>query len=147
MYLVSHLDELNFFLRRFAPRMTLRLAPDSVEITSAEGHFRAAPVVIFVEEGNRRRVAGIGDDCVTNSSGSRVNIFTSDSTGKHGPNDGLVETFLYTAFSRLPKSRGIMRAVVVVENLNSLDLVLSGRQREIIAGALERWGAVAAVMS
>ena len=147
MYLVSQVSELNFFLGRFAPRVTLRLAPDSVEVSSSDGHFRAAPVVVFVKDGDRRRVAGIGDDCLANATSGRVNIFTGAATREHTTTDNLVETFLHAALRRLPKSCGIPRAVVVVENLNSLDSLLSGRHREIIASALERWGAAATVMS
>jgi|SRR5688572_4548930 len=144
MHVVSNLDELNFFLRRFAPRVTLRMAPDAVEVTSAEGHFRVAAVVTVVENRGHSRVAAIGDDPV--ASGVRINVFARAATDKHQAN-GYFETFLQAALQRLPKTSGIIRPVVLVENLGSLDPVLLGRQNEMAIRAIERWGAVAAVIT
>jgi hypothetical protein len=90
-------------------------------------------------------VVAIGDDPIVNASRVRMNIFARPPTGEHQSN-GYFETFLQAALERLPKAFGIIRPVVIVENLKSLDSVFSGRQHEMAVRTIEQWGAVAVVI-
>ena len=146
MDIVSRIEELSFFLRRFAPRIVLRVGPDFVEASSREGRVQATPFLIVIRQGNRPIVAGIGDDPVTSSDAVRVPVFSGVPAGGSAEHDDLVESFITTILARLPKSGGVIRPVVVVDNLSSLEAPLLGRQRELIARALTRWGAAAVVI-
>jgi hypothetical protein len=76
----------------------------------------------------------------------RVNVFHGDFAGDSAEQEEMVEKFLHGALKRLPKSRGFLLPIVIVENVDSLADVLAGRQRVVLGRALERWGAAATVM-
>lgn len=54
--------------------------------------------------------------------------------------------FLTAVLRRLPKSGGFIRPVVIIEGLESISGRIDGRERDVVTGALEAWGAVAAVI-
>ena len=60
---------------------------------------------------------------------------------------GGAEKVLRQLFRRVPPSRGILRPVVVVHGLPSLQAILAGQQYEIVTRALSACGAAAAVIA
>lgn len=146
MFVVSNLRELNWWLRKFAPRVVLRIAPEFIEASSGERLVHARTTLAVATQGDNRLILGIGDDPVADASAVRISIFGSMS-GVVGTDDDLVEPFLRVLLKRLPRSLGFIRPVVIVEGLGSLHERLAGREREVIVRALARCGAVAAVIS
>jgi hypothetical protein len=145
MFVVVDASQLNWWLRRFAPRITLRLSPDIVEIASAQGTVHSAPVLTVIRKSNKTLVVGIGDDPVMEDAAIRIPAFSA-SGDLVDSGDG-VESLLRMLLKRLPRSGGFLRPVVIVEGLSSLEGVLGGREREIVTGALATCGAVAAVIA
>ena len=145
MFVVVDESHLNWWLRRFGPRITLRLSPDIVEITPTQGTVHSAPVLTVIRKGNNILVVGIGDDPVTDGAAIRIPAFNA-SGDLMEPADA-VERLLRILLKRLPRSGGFIRAVVIVEGLPSLEGVLDRREREILTEALASCGAVAAVIA
>jgi hypothetical protein len=145
MFAVVDASQLNWWLRRFAPRITLRLSPDIVEIASTQGAVHSAPVLTVIRKGNKTIVVGIGDDPVTERAAIRIPTFSA--SGDLMNSGDAFERLLRVLLKRLPRSGGFIRPVVMVEGLPSLESVLGGRQREIVTEALATCGAVAAVIA
>lgn len=145
MIVVTDVSELNWWLRRFASRITLRLSPEVVEVTSTEGAVSSAPVLAVIRKGERTLVAGIGDDPVTDADAIRIPAFSS--SGNLLESSEAIERLLRVLLKRLPPSGGFVRPVVVVHGLPSLEGVLGGRQCELVTCALSACGAAAAVIS
>ena len=122
MFVVTDESELNWWLRRFAPRISLRLSPDVVEITSPQGVAQSAAVLRVIQEGDRPVVAAIGDE------------------------PAAAARFLSLLLGRLPPSGGFIRPVVTVEGVPSLEAALGGQHRAIVTRALAAYGAAAAVI-
>lgn len=145
MLVVADTSQLNWWLRRFAPRVTLRLSPDLVEFRSKQGVAQAAAVATLVRrQKGDPLVAGIGDDPVTDAGAVRVPVFGGD--GVLLERGEIVERFLRALLKRLPPSGGFILPVVLVEGLQSLDHALGGRQRAIVIRALARCGVGAVVI-
>jgi hypothetical protein len=121
MFVVTDESELNWWLRRFAPRITLRLSPDFVEIASARGVAHSATVL----------------------TGSIPVFRLVDAVL---PPDEVAARFLAVLLKRLPPSGGFIRPIVLVEGLRSLEGVLGGQQQAIVTRALATCGAAAAVI-
>jgi hypothetical protein len=134
MIVVADVSELNWWVRRFASRITLRLSLEAVGATSTEGAVHAAPVLTVIRKGDRTLVAGIGDDPVTNADAIRIPAFSS-SVNLLDPSDA-IERFLRVLLKRLKPSGGLFRPVVIVHGLHSLEGVLGGRQCELVTRAL-----------
>ena len=145
MFVVSDPQHLNWWLRRFAPRVVLRMTPESVEASSSEGFVHARPTLVVAADGANRRILGIGDDPVEHPSAERIAIFDSSSHGVDTSAD-LVAAFLRVVLKRLPRRWGVIRPVVLVEGIESLHEPLAGRERDVIVQALTASGAVAAVL-
>ena len=145
MIVVSDVSELNWWLRRFASRITLRLSPEVVEVTTAEGSIHSAPVLAVTRNGERTHVVGIGDDPVTDADAIRIPAFSS--SGNLVECGEAIERFLWVLLKRLPPSGGFVRPVVIVHGLSSLEAVLGGRQSELLTRALSACGASAAVVA
>ena len=141
MIVVADVPELNWWLRRFASRITLRLSPDVVEATSAEGAVHSLPVLAVVRRDDRTLVAGIGDDPVTDDDAIRIPAFSS--SGNLLGSSEAIERLLWWLLKRLPPSGGFVRPVVIVHGLPSLEGVLGGRQSELVTRALSACGAAA----
>jgi hypothetical protein len=144
MEIVFSADHLSFFLRR-APRVTLRILADAVEVSSAEGSVRVSCVVSVVQQGNRHVIVGVASDQVRDPAATTLNLFAGQIN--EGEREALMFEFLQCALRRLPTSGGFVRPVVVVENIDRLSPVLLGSQRDVVRRALERWGAAAVVMA
>ncbi len=144
MLVVADVSELNWWLRRFASRITLRLSPEFVEMTSAEGAVRSAPVLTVIHRGDRTLVVGIGDEPVTDEDAIRIPAFSS--SGSLFESSEAIERLLLLLLKGLPHSGGFVRPVVIVHGLPSLELVLAGRQCGFVTRALSASGAGAAVI-
>lgn len=144
MLVVTDESELNWWLRRFAPRVSLRLSPDFVEMISAEGTARSAAVLSVIQKGDRTLVAGIGDDPVADVEAIRIAAFQAP--GHVLSPDDAVTRLLFVLLKRLPPSGGFIRPVVIVEGLRSLESALGGQQQAIVTRALTTCGAAAAVI-
>lgn len=144
MLVVADVSELNWWLRRFASRITLRVSPESVEMTSAEGTVHSAAVLTVIHRGDRTLVVGIGDEPVTDEDAIRIPAFSS--SGNLFESSEPIEKLLLVLLQRLPPSGGFVRPVVIVHGLPSLEVVLRGRQREFVTRALSACGAAAAVI-
>ena len=145
MFVVSHPRELNLWLRTFAPRVVLRVAPEFTEASSGAELIHVT-TTLAVAQGDNRRILGIGDDHVPDASAVWISVFGSMS-GVVAADDDLVGAFLRVLFKRLPRSPGFIRPVVIVEGLGSLHERLAGRERDVIVRALASCGAAAAVVS
>jgi hypothetical protein len=111
MFVVSSVDDLNFWLRRFAPRIELRIS---------------------------------GDHVVLESNGATIQL-TAAEVMSSGADDSLA-ALVSAGLRRLPRSRGILRPVVMVHGLSSHER-RDGRAREALIGSLERFAVVAVVIS
>lgn len=145
MEIVPQEDALNIFLRRFAPRYTVRLSPDLVEVTSQTGLVRATPVVTLVDDKGRLHVGSIGDEPIAGNNGVRFRIFEHSATHGGHTQEELIAAFFRVALSRVLK-KSLIRPVIIVENLDSLEAVMGGRQREVISHSIEQASAVALVI-
>ena len=144
MFVVTDESELNWWLRRFAPRISLRLSSEFVEVVSPLGVAQSAAVVTLVRRGGRAVVVGIGDEPVADLAADRIPVF-----GAHRgvlTVDDAAAQFLSVLLKRLPPSGGFVRPVVVVEGLLSLDRDLEGQQVAVVTRALAACGAAAAVI-
>jgi hypothetical protein len=145
MFVVADESELNWWFRRFAPRISLRLSPDFVEIASTQGVAQSSAVLTVIRDGDRTFVCGVGDDPVANVSADRIPVFQVPGEAGLSPVDA-VERLLCALLKRLPPSGSLIRPVVIVEGLHSLEDVLRGQRCEIVTRALAASGAVAAVI-
>ena len=136
------LDELNWWLKRVAPRVTLRLSTTEVIATSSDGEVRLPAVISFVREGDNYRIAGVGDDPVDTPGAATVHLFTSGGNQRDQHGD-LLARFFSLVLKRLPRSLSIIRPVIVVLGSRSLAPEVSN---ERIARALESAGAAAVVV-
>jgi hypothetical protein len=144
MFVVTDESELNWWLRRFAPRISLRLSPDFVEIASARGTAHSAAVLSVIHKGDRTLVAGIGDEPVADVAANRIAVFQAP--GSVLSPDDAVARFLCVLQRRLPPGGGFIRPVVIVEGLCSLENALHGQQQPIVTRALLTCRAAAAVI-
>lgn len=144
MFVVTDESELNWWLRRFAPRISLRLSPDFVEIASARGTAHSAAMLSVIHKGDRTLVAGIGDDPVADVAANRIAVFQAP--GPLLTPDDAVARFLCVLLKRLPPSGDFIRPVVIVQGLRSLENALGGQQQTIVTRALTTCGAAAAVL-
>ena len=144
MFVVADVSELNWWLRRFASRITLRLSPEFVEMTSAERAVHSAPALTVIHRGDRTLVVGIGDEPVTDQDAIRIPAFSSPRNLLESSE--AIERLLTVLLRRLPPSGGFVRPVVIVHGLPSLEVVLAGRQCEVVTRALAACGASAAVI-
>jgi len=145
MLVVADVSQLNWWLRRFASRITLRLSPEFVEMTSAEGAVRSAPLLTVIHRGDETLVVGIGDEPVTDENAIRIPAFSS-SGNLFEPSEA-IERLVMVLLKRLPASGGFVRPVVIVHGLPSLEVILAGRQCEFVTRALSACGAAAAVIA
>ncbi len=144
LFVVTDESELNWWLRRFAPRITLRLSPDFVEIASARGVAQSATVLSVRRRGDRTVVAGIGNEPVTDAAADSIPVFRLLDAVL--PPDEAAARFLAVLLKRLPPSGGFIRPIVLVEGLRSLEGVLGGQPQAIVTRALATCGAAAAVI-
>lgn len=144
MFVVTDESELNWWLRRFAPRISLRMSADSVEVVSPQGAVRSAAVLRLIRKGDRAVVAGIGDEPVADAAADRVPVFQAQQ-GQLTVDDAATQ-FLSLLLKRLPPSGAFIRPVVVVEGLDSLNRALGGQHVAIVTRALTACGAAAAVI-
>jgi hypothetical protein len=144
MLVVTDESELNWWLRRFAPRISLRLSPDFVEVISPQGVARSAAVLSLIRKGDRAVVAGIGDEPVADAAADRIPVFQANRSVLTV--DDAAAQFLSVLLKRLPPSGAFIRPVVVVEGLPSLDDALGGQHVAIVTRALTACGAAAAVI-
>lgn len=124
MFVVSDESELNWWLRRFAPRISLQLSPNFVELASSHGVAHSAAVLSVVQKGDRIVVAGIGDEAVADVAADRIPVFQAP--GAVLTPDEAAARFLSGLFRRLPRSGGFLRPVVIVEGVRSLEGALAG---------------------
>jgi hypothetical protein len=141
---VRSLEDLTFIEKRL-PRVMLRITWNSVEIAAHERSVRVSSIVTVVQQGERRAIVGIAGDPVRDPAATTLDLFSAGVTDR-AERQELVEDFLQRALKKLPASDGMFRPVVVVENVEALAGALTGREREVLRGALGRWGAVAIVM-
>lgn len=144
MFVVTDESELNWWLRRFAPRISLRLSPDFVEMASARGTAHSAAVLTVIHKGDRTLVAGIGDEPVADVAANRIAVFQAPEPVLTA--DDAVARFLCVLLRRLPPSGSFIRPVVIVDGLRSLESALGGQHRAIVTRALTTCGAAAAVI-
>jgi hypothetical protein len=144
MFVGTDASELNWWLRRFAPRISLRLSPDFAEVVSPQGVARSAAVLSVIRKGDRAIVAGIGDEPVADAAAGRIRAFQLP--GAVLTADDAAARFLSVLLKRLPPSGGFIRPVVIVEGLSSLDAALGGQHVAIVTRALTACGAAAAVI-
>jgi len=144
MFVVRDESELNCWLRRFAPRVSLRLSPDFVEAFSSQDTARSAAVVSLIRKGERAVVAGIGDEPVADAAADRVPVFQIHRDVLTA--EDAATQFLSVLLKRLPASGTLIRPVVVVEGLPSLEGALGGQQVAIVTRALTACGAAAVVI-
>lgn len=144
MFVVADDSELNWWLRPFALRISLRLTPDFVEVVSPQGVARSAAVLSVVRKGDRAAVAGIGDEPVADSAADRIRVF--EVPKQVLTVDAAVARLFSVLLKRLPSSGGFIRPVVVVEGLPSLDASLGGQHVAFVTRALAACGAAAAVI-
>ena len=144
MFVVTDESELNWWLRRFAPRISLRLSPDFVEIASLQSVAQSAAVLRVIQKGDRPVVAAIGDEPVADATAERIPVFRVPGTVLTA--DDSAARFLSLLLRRLPPSGGFIRPVVIVEGLPSLEAALGGQHRAIVTRALAACGAAAAVI-
>lgn len=145
MFVVNDESELNLWLRRFAPRISLRLSPDFVEIASPQGVAQSAAVLRVIQQGDHPVVAAIGDEPVAEAAADRIPVFQAPGTVLT-PDDSAAR-FLSLLIRRLPPSGSFIRPVVIVEGLRSLEAALGGQHRAIVTRALAAYGAAAAVIA
>ena len=124
MFVVTDESELNWWLRRFAPRISLRLSPNFVEIASAGGTAPSAAVLSVIHKGDGTLVAGIGDEPVADVAANRIAVFQAPRTVLT-PYDA-VARFLCVLLKRLPPSGRFIRPVVIVDGLRSLEKPVAG---------------------
>ena len=103
MFVVNDESELNWWLRRFAPRISLRLSPDFVELVSAQGVAQSAAVLRVIQKGDHPLVAAIGDEPVADAAAERIPAFQSPGTVLT-PDDSAAR-FLSLLIRRLPLSK------------------------------------------
>lgn len=145
MFVVTDESELNWWARRFAPRIWLRLSPGVVELASAEGVARSSALLAVIRDGDYTFVAEIDDDRVAEGLADRVVAFRVP--GEVLSTMDAAVRFLRLLMRQLPKSGGVTRPVVIVEGLPYLEDVLDGHQRAIVIRALATCGAAAAVIA
>lgn len=143
MLVVTDESELDWWARRFAPRLSLRLSPDFVEIESARSTVHCPAVLSVIQKDGRTLVAGIGNEPVSDVAADRIAVFRAPGTVLT-PEDA-VTRFLCLLLKRVP-SGGFTRPVVVVEGLRSLDSALGGQHRMIVTKALANCWVAAAVI-
>ena len=133
-------DELSFFLRRFAPRVTMRLDPSRVTLSTSAGEQHLTPTVSVARQEGDWRITDVGD--TTERAGHYVvNIFSDTFPTGVPERDDLFRAFFRGAV-RKTMTRGVsLRPVVAVEGLASLD----GPQRDMVIRALEHAGAAAVI--
>jgi hypothetical protein len=144
MFVVTDESELNWWLRRFATRISMRLSPDFVEMASARGTAHSAAVLSVIHKGDRMLVAGIGNEPVADVAANRIAVFQAP--GPVLTPDDAVARFLCVLLRRLPPSGGFIRPVVIVDGLRSLENALGGQHQAIVTRALSTCGAAAVVI-
>jgi hypothetical protein len=141
--IVRSVDDLNFWLRRFAPRVTLHLLQTEVIATSSAGELRMPTMISFVRDGERRTIVAVGDDRADVPGATTVRLFSSEAMSGHRLDD-LLQKFFSLVLQRLPRSPGFIRPVVVVRGLMSLPPEMNDGQQ--VARALQSCGAAAVVI-
>ena len=141
--IVHALDDLHFWLKRFAPRVELRVSPEAVIVVTSKGELHVPASISFGRDGPGE-ILGIGRDYTDAPDAVTVELFTAAALAS-SDYDNLLEKFLRVVFTRV--LRGVsVRPVVIVEGLNSMPRDLAQRIREALVRALTNARAAAIVI-
>lgn len=143
MFVLKAESDLNWWLRRFAPRVRLRLTRDYIEATFAKATVRHRPILLLKREDNTARIVGIGDEQPSDAFSHRIDVLRAAGSLLR-PVDA-AEGFLMTLFRRLPLHYLFIRPVVVVEGLPSLERALEAPYRDVMVQALRNMRASAVI--
>jgi hypothetical protein len=139
---LGSLDDLNFFARRFTPRIQLRVSSDAVIAATPETEVRVAASISFTRTGE---ILGIGGESADAADATTLHLFTA-SAAASPQYDDLLDKFLRLLLRRVHRKAAWLRPVLIVEGLDSFGPDIRPRVRESLVRALTSAGAAAIVV-
>lgn len=139
--IVDALDELNFWLKRFAPRVQLRVSTDAVIVVTSNGELHVPASISFRRDGHGE-ILGIGHDHTDAPDAVTVRLFTAAALSSPDY-DNLLDKFFRLVLRRVPRSGSFIRPIVIVEGLNVLPRDVAPGIREALVRALANAGPAA----